>query len=183
MRFDATSLADVDFSLGIDEGEAIVAGGLAGAMQGGLVIQLLDLNSMYTIGKIAGVGTLNGGWIVLLALGVLFAVPFGAFVSGSINTFVNRVIMLSSRRPLLQKVLVPLLNRSALAVTTNALGNLYGLCVGIVFYVLLMPLWLTVIMGVRVPVPYLTVTSLVGIVAWTLYGGVLGLVYGLVIEA
>ncbi|WP_433627286.1 hypothetical protein [Halomicrococcus sp. NG-SE-24] len=183
MKFDTPSLADFDLSLGVDEGEAIVAGGLAGAVQAGLVVQLWDTSSIHRIGALVGADSLNGGWLVLLALGVLFAVPFGVFVSGSINTFVNRVIMLSSQRPMLQKVLVPLLNRSALAVTTNALGNVYGLGVGIVFHLVLMPLWLSVFMGVQTPVPYLTVTGLVGVLGWTLYGGVLGLVYGLVMEA
>lgn len=163
--------------------EASIAGGLAGAFQAVLVIQLFDLDAIKEIGTVVGVPTLNGGWLTMFGLGVVFALPFAAFVSRSINTFVNKVIMLSQQSTVLQKLLVPLLQRSALAVTTLALGNVYGIAVGVVFHLVVLPVWLTVVMGVPTPIPYLTLAGVVGVAAWALYGGLLGLVYGLVREA
>lgn len=170
-----------DFSS--EEAEATIAGGLAGALQAGLIIQLWDTDSIKTIGAIVGVPSIDGGWITLFGLGVALAVPFAGFVSGSIDSFVQKVMLLSSRSSVLQKILVPLLRRSAFVVTTAALGNIYGVIVGTVFYLFVMPAWLVAVMDVGIPVPYLTVTGLVGGGGWILYGGTLGIVYGLILDA
>ena len=183
MSFDTPSMSRVDEYIESDEVVAVVTGGVTGAAVGGLVMTIFALDSIRTVGQLVGAGSLNGGWLVLLPLGVLLAIPFAAFVSGSINSFVNQVIMLSSQYSVLQKVLVPLLNRSALAVTTSSLGAIYGLVVGVVFYLLLLPAWLAVVMGSSIAVPYLTIPGLVGVVGWLLYGNVLGLTYGLFMEA
>lgn len=183
MRFDSLALARIDDYLESDEVVSVVTGGVAGATVCGLVMHILATDSIRTLGSLVGAGSINGGWLVLLPLGVLLAIPFAAFVSGSINGFVNRVIVLSSQHASLQKVLVPLLNRSALAVTTASLGAIYGLAVGLVFYLLVVPAWLIVVMGDSIAVPYLTIPGLVGVVGWLLYGNVLGLTYGLFMEA
>ena len=162
--------------------EGVVIGGLFGALQAGLVMSLYRTEMVYEIGGIVGLYSLNGGWYVLLALGILFGIPFVAFVSGSINSFANTVIMLSSRSSALQKVLVPLLKRSALGVTCAGVGQLYGVGVGVLFQLVALPVWLRFVMGLSVPVPYLTVGGVVGVVAWALYGGAMGLVYGLILE-
>lgn len=162
--------------------EGIVIGGLFGALQAGLIMSLYRTEMIYEVGGIVGLYSLNGGWYVLLALGVLFGIPFVAFVSGSINSFANTVIMLSSRSSALQKVLVPLLQRSALGITCAGVGQLYGVAVGVLFHLIAMPVWLRLVMGLSVPVPYLTVGGIVGVVAWALYGGAMGLVYGLILE-
>ncbi|MFC6766362.1 hypothetical protein [Natrinema soli] len=91
-------------------------------------------------------------------------------------------MLLSSRNEHLQKILVPLLKRSALTTTTLALGNGYGIAVGVVLSLFLAPVWLTVAMGVPMAIPNVTIGGLVGVIAWALYGGTLGLVYGLILE-
>lgn len=164
------------------EMEAAIAGGLAGGFQAALVIQVYDTDAIKRIGAIFGVPTLNGGWLGMFALGVLFALPFSVFVSGSIDAFVSKVMVLSSRNEHLQKILVPLLKRSALTTTTLALGNGYGVAVGVVLSLFVFPIWLTVAMGVPMAIPNVTVGGLVGVIAWALYGGTLGLVYGLILE-
>jgi len=146
------------------------------------VIQLYDTDAIRRIGATFGVPTLNGGWLAMFALGVLFALPFSVFVSSSIDAFVSKVMLLSSRNEYLQKLLVPLLKRSALTTTTLALGNGYGVVVGVVLSLFLVPVWLTVAIGVPMAIPNVTVGGLVGVVAWALYGGTLGLVYGLILE-
>ncbi|WP_312907552.1 hypothetical protein [Natronosalvus caseinilyticus] len=171
-------------SLEVDarEIEAAIAGGIAGGFQAALVLQLHDTDAIREIGSIFGVPTLNGGWLAMFALGALFALPFSLFVANSIDSFVSKVMMLSSRNDYLRKLLVPLLKRSALTTTTLGLGNGYGLAVGVLFSLFLMPAWLTVVMGVPMAIPNLTGDGLFGVIAWTLYGGTLGLVYGLIIE-
>ena len=183
MKFHTPSLAGVGEYIESDEVAAVLTGGITGSVVGGLLMQILSMDSIRTLGGLVGTESLNGGWFALLPLGVLLAIPFAAFVSGSINGFVNEIIMLSSRHPALQKALVPLLNRSALAVTTSSLGAVYGVTVGVVFYLLLVPAWLAVGTGSSIAVPYLTVPGLVGVVGWLLYGTMLGLTYGLFMEA
>jgi hypothetical protein len=183
-RLAPASLIETIESLEFDAREtgAAVAGGLAGGFQAALVIQLYDTDAIRRIGATFGVPTLNGGWLAMFALGVLFALPFSVFVSSSIDAFVSKVMLLSSRNEYLQKLLVPLLKRSALTTTTLALGNGYGVVVGVVLSLFLVPVWLTVAIGVPMAIPNVTVGGLVGVVAWALYGGTLGLVYGLILE-
>ncbi|MFC6731608.1 MULTISPECIES: hypothetical protein [unclassified Haladaptatus] len=158
--------------------EAIVAGGLFGAFQGGLILQLWNPDAIREIGATVGMASLNGGWLALFGYGILLGIPFVAFVSGSVNAFVNKVIMLSSQSTVLQKLLVPLLSRSALGVTLFALGQGYGIVVGLMFWSLFVPGWLAIL-------GYPTATPLVDPIAlfsWATYGGMMGLVYGLVRE-
>jgi hypothetical protein len=173
-------------TLGFDihDVEGIVIGGLFGALQVGFIMGFYRTEMTYEIGGIVGLYSLTGGWWVTMVLGVLFGIPFVAFVSGSINSFANSVIMLSSRSSILQKMLVPLLQRSALGITCGGVGILYGIGVGIVFQVIALPIWLEFFIGISVPGPvlYLTIGGLFGVVAWTLYGGAMGLIYGLILE-
>ncbi|QSW99859.1 hypothetical protein [Haloterrigena alkaliphila] len=179
-----TALSEAVDSLEFDarEFEAAVAGGLAGGFQAAVVLQVHDTDSIRRVGAVFGAPTLDGGWLAMFALGVLFALPFSLFVSSSIDSFVQKVMLLSSKNDHLRTVLVPLLKRSALTTTTLGLGNGYGAAVGVVVSLFLMPIWLTVVMDVPTMIPNLTVDGLFGVVAWILYGGTLGLVYGLLLE-
>jgi hypothetical protein len=171
-------------SLEIDarEIEAAIAGGLAGGFQAALVLQLYDTDAIRRVGAVFGAPTLNGGWLATFALGIVFALPFSLFVANSIDSFVSKVMLLSSRNRYLRKLLVPLLKRFALTTTTLGLGSAYGIALGAVVSPFLLPAWLTVVMGVPTAVPDLTGAGLVGVVAWTIYGGTLGLAYGLILE-
>lgn len=167
------------FQLGVSEGEALVGAGLFGAFQGGLMLQVWHVAAIRQVGATVGVHSLTGSWVVLLGYGVLLAIPFVAFVSGSINAFTNRIIMLSSNSRVLQHLLVPLLKISALGVTLFALGQVYGLLVGLVVWGLALPAWLNLVVGMQVPFPYVNAFTLFG---WATYGGMCGLAYGLILE-
>ncbi|ELZ02832.1 hypothetical protein [Natrialba asiatica] len=167
----------------VREIEAAVAGGLAGGFQAALVLQLYDTDAIRRIGGGFGSPTLDGGWLAMFALGVLFALPFSLVVSRSIDSFVGTVMALSSRNESLRRLLTPLLKRSALATTTFALGNGYGIVVGAVSSLFLVPGWLPVAMGASTPFSNVTVAGVVGVLAWAIYGGTLGLVYGLILES
>lgn len=162
------------FALGVDEVEGIVAGGFAGAVLGGALLQLIGPEYVERLGAAVGTPGLWHGWVVLLVVGILLAVPFVWFVDGSINQFVNQIIALSRRSSVLQRILVPLLQRSAYGVTLYSLGQVYGLIVGVA-YIALLPIWL----GVVGTSPGYALHDLLTLIPWLVYGSNMGLVYGL----
>lgn len=168
-------------NLDTEELTASVGGGLAGGAAAAGVMWLWNDRLLVELGTLV-TDTVGWGVAVTLALGVVFALPFGAFVARSIDGFVSKVMMLSQRSDALRKLLVPMLQRSALATTTYTLGQGYGLAIGVLFHLLALPV-IVGAFGATVPFPYLTVTGLGGLVAWVVYGAVLGLVYGLVLES
>ncbi|QLG48731.1 hypothetical protein [Natrinema halophilum] len=170
------------FEVDVRAVEAAIAGGLAGGFQAALVIQLYDTDAIRRIGAVVGAPTLDGGWLAMFALGVLFALPFHGYVSRSIDGFVSKVLELSRANEALRTILSVVLRRSALTTTTVVLGNGYGIAIGILFSVFLLPMWLTVVTNVATPVPDVTIAGVAGVIAWTVYGGTLGFVYGLIIE-
>ncbi|SER09156.1 hypothetical protein [Natrinema salaciae] len=166
----------------VREFEAAIAGGLAGGFQAALVIQLYDTDAIRRVGAIVGAPTLDGGWLAMLALGVLFALPFRPVVSRTIDGFVSSITTLSRRNDAVRAVLVPLLRRSAFTTTMVGLGSGYGVAVGVLVSLFASPLWLSVATEQPAVVPDVTASGLVGVVAWTVYGGTLGLVYGSILE-
>ena len=177
METNIRSLFSLDFT--IDEAEGIIGATLFGAFQASVILHFADLTAIKMLGATVGVPTLFGGAVMLFVYGLLLGFPFLVFVSGSVNSFVTQVIMLSSKSTILQKLLVPLLNISALGVTLFALGEIYGLVVGIVFFGVAVPLWLTLIGYGGYTLPYFSLASLF---AWLTYGGMTGLVYGYIME-
>jgi hypothetical protein len=196
METNIRSLFSLDFT--IDEAEGIIGATLFGAFQASVILHFADLTAIKMLGATVGVPakilgetvdvltvtvgvpTLFGGAIMLFVYGLLLGLPFLVFVSGSVNSFVTQVIMLSSKSTVLQKLLVPLLNISALGVTLFALGEVYGIVVGIVFFGIAVPAWLTLIgYSGAYTLPYI---NLVTLFAWMTYGGMTGLVYGYIME-
>lgn len=170
------------FDIGIDEIEGIIGASLFGALQANLILHFHPdgLEAVKMLGATVREPTLTGGALLLFVCGVLLGLPFLAFASGSVNSFVTTVIALSSKSTLLQKLLVPLLNISALGVTLFALGQVYGLAVGVVFYGFGVPLWLSLIgYSGAYALPSL---GLIPLFAWMTYGGMMGLVYGVIME-
>lgn len=164
--------------LGVRDAEAVIAGGLFGAFQGGLMLTLWDVEAITMVGKMVGVESIMGSWLVFFGVGVLLGIPFVAFVSGSVSGFANRVIMLSRRSDILRKILVPGLKFSAYGVTLMGVGTIYGIILSVVFYGIAVPLWLLAL-GHSVPFPFITPFTVWG---WLTYGSMLGLVYGLIME-
>ncbi|WP_254524961.1 hypothetical protein [Natrinema caseinilyticum] len=159
--------------------EAVVAAGLAGGFQAALVVQLYDTDAIKRVGAVAGAPTLDGGWLAMFALGVLFAVPFHVFTSGSLDAVVAKGLVFTRRSDSSRRILRPLLERSALATTTFGLGTGYGFVLGVL---VLLPIWVAITTGTSTATHTATVAGVVGVVAWTTYGATLGLVYGSVLE-
>lgn len=165
--------------LGVRDAEAVIAGGLFGTFLGGLLLTWWEPEAIIMIGKMVGVESVVGSWVVLFGVGVLLGAPFVTFISCSVDAFANRVIMLSRQNDTLRKILVPALQFSAYGVTLMGVGTIYGIILGIAFYGLAVPLWLMVL-GYSVPFPFITPFTIWG---WSIYGAMLGLVYGLIMES
>ncbi|WP_227355062.1 hypothetical protein [Haladaptatus salinisoli] len=161
-----------------EEAHAATLAALAGAILVGILLQVTNSNVGVTeFGRLVG-ASYSTGWIVLLVASAGFALAFVEFLSRTVNSFVTRVITMSSQQEHLRKLLVPLLRRSALTLTAANLGLAYGLALAVVFHALLLPVWLRYVANVPVPVPNVDV----GLLVWVLYGGVLGVVYGQMME-
>lgn len=157
---------------------AVVAG-LLGALSGGVVVQLGNPALVRSAGGIVGPESAAVGWVTLTALGVLFAIPFVVVVSGSVNAFVEMVIAFTSGSDVLRAALVPLLHVSALGLTLFAIGLLYGLAIGVALFGIGVPVWAIIEAEPALPSTFF---DIVGLVGCTIYGGVLGLCYGLLEE-
>lgn len=169
---------DLDFEdVGVRDVEAVIAGGLFGAFQGGLMLTWWDYDAFMMIGQMVGVESTMGTWFVMFVLGILLGIPFVWFVSGSVDAFANQVIMLSSKVDILRKILVPALNFSAYGVTLMGVGTIYGILLSIFFFGLFVPNWVS-LMGYSAPLWLIHPGATWG---WLTYGSMMGLVYGYII--
>ncbi len=161
-----------------EEARAASLAALAGALLVGILLQVTNSNiAVMEFGRLVG-ASYSVGWLVLLVSSTAFALVFVEFLSRTVNSFVTQVISMSSQQEHLRKFLVPLLRRSALTLTAFNLGLAYGLALAIVFHALVLPALLRYVGDVPVPIPNLSLHVFV----WVLYGGVLGIVYGLMME-
>lgn len=162
-----------------EEIESTVFGWFLATIGIGVILQLGNVNLLSQVGGIVGSATNGGGWLALGILSVLLSVMYVVFVGGSINSFVTQVLMLTSKSEILNKILSPFIKRSAFLTTTSALGLIYGVILAIVVGGIGIPVWLNVVSGQSTP---LFNFDLLWIVAWILYGTLLGVGYGLANE-
>lgn len=161
--------------------EAVIAAvaGLLGAWAGVVILQLGNPALVRSAGWAVGSETIAGGWIALTAAGVLLAIPFGGIVSVSVNAFVEVIIAFTSGSDYLRAILVALLHVSALGLTLFGMGLLYGLAVGVAVFAIGVPVWTILAAKPALPPSFL---DIVGLVASTIYGGVMGLSHGVLKE-
>lgn len=163
----------------IDEIEGIIGASLFGSLLAVGLLHFVDPTAVELVGATVGASTLVGGGLVLFIAGLLFGLLFLGFVSGSVNAFVNQAIMLSSRSSLLRKLIVPLLNRSALGVTLLSLGTIYGIAIGIIVFGIAVPMMHAVVVGGNDALGFFRPVL---VVAWIVYGSTMGLSHGLILE-
>lgn len=166
-------------SFEVEQIDAAIAAGIVGAIQSGNLLQLWYIESIRFFARAVGRNDLTTGWVVLLVSGVVFSLLFAGIVSNFVQEFVTKTMMLSRKSDILRKVLVPMLNLTALGITLSGLGIAYGIVLGIVFYGLALPAWIHLVFGGGMPFPYL---DIVPIILWANYGALLGLVYGFLLE-
>lgn len=150
--------------------------GIASSVIGTAVLLLV------VFGADSGNGITNGTAVILGILGLLFGLLFSAYVARTINSFTSKAIWMSQRSTLLQRGLAPFFRRSALATTTSSLGLFYGLIVGIIVHIVLLPVWLGLGNGTTTAVEGLAAVGTIGILGWLLYGIATGTSYGLLLE-
>ncbi|MFB6179735.1 MAG: DUF6114 domain-containing protein [Halorientalis sp.] len=160
------------YELGGDarEQNAALTGAVAGGLVGSGVLYLAGgAQTLSALGTLVGGASVTSGLLVFMIAAVGLGLAFSWVLSRTINDFTNTVIMFSRRSPATQKILVPLIMRAALTVTAGSMGLVYGLVLGVGVFVL----------GAVGVIPQ---TGLAGLLAFTVYGAVLGNGYGLMME-
>ena len=146
-----------------------------GGLIGGIVSSILLLIASRTVEAIAVVfgfrGTVGNGWGTYMLLALVFGFAFALVVTQLVDQYVALVVSLTSRYESVRKAVMPLTNRFGMrVVVTTAMGLIYGLALGVVFVVILIPLQ---VMSIS-----LFQADPVGIIGFVLYGVILGVTYG-----
>ncbi|MFB6165627.1 MAG: DUF6114 domain-containing protein [Haloarculaceae archaeon] len=167
-------------TFGRDEQVAAIVGAILGSIPAGLLLWGFGgADSIRRFAWFVGAGSLGAGWAVWFGLAILFGLAFGVAMSRTVNSFTNTVIMVSQKSELTQRVLVPMLHRSALGLTAGSMGLIYGQVLGFGFFEYLMPVVLA-LNGHFVEYP---LADFPAIVAYIVYATILGTAYGLLLEA
>jgi hypothetical protein len=160
------------YDLGHSTGEesAATVGAITGGLVGtGTLYVLGGPGGLVSLGSLLGDASVAAGALVYMGVALVTGIAFAWVLASTINRFTNTVIMFSQRSKMTRKLLVPLLRRGALTVTAGSMGLVYGLAIGVVFYVL----------GVAGVVPQLGIP---GLVSFAVFGNVLGNGYGIMME-
>lgn len=171
------------FEFNIDRYDAAIAGGLVGMVQSGMLLHLFETWYVRAFAWLVGSNDITVGWTVMFTIAALGGLLFAGLVSNFVQDFSTSVMMLSRKSDILRKILVPLLNFSAMGITLSGIGWGYGLAFGLLVWSFAMPAWLHLFMGGGLgrgmPFPAL---GLLPLFAFAHYGGLLGLVYGYVLQ-
>jgi ABC-type multidrug transport system fused ATPase/permease subunit len=97
----------------------------------------------------------------------------------NVNKFTNTVIMVSRKSKATQKLLVPLLHKSALGLTAGSMGLIYGQILGFGFYAYITPI-IARLHGI--PAEFVQANFVV-IFGYIIYAQTLGTVYGQLLES
>lgn len=162
--------------------EGIVGGGLFGALLAGGLMNLISYELMMQFAHVVGSNSHDVAWLVMFGLGVLFAAGFELYAGKAFDPFVRSIMALTSRSSILRKMLQPMVHLSPMGSVCYLLGQGYGLAIGI-GHVLLVPLWLTYVMGEPTAFPMLNLHGIVAVVGWLVYGSMMGLVFGAILES
>lgn len=171
------------FGFNIDRYDAAIAGGLVGMVQSGMLMHLFGTYYIRAYAWLVGSNDITVGWTILFIISAVGGLVFAGTVSNFVQDFSTSVMMLSRKSDILRKILVPLLNFSAMGITLSGIGWGFGLAYGLIVWSFAMPVYLHLFMGgglaEGMPLPAM---GLLPLFAWAHYGGLLGLVYGYVLE-
>jgi len=154
-----------------DEQNAAAVGAVAGGVAGsGVLYAVGGVSALSALGSLIGTPSVLGGVATFVGIALVFGIAFAWVLAKTVTDFTNTVIMFSRRSQATQAILVPLIRRAALTVTAGSMGLGYGFAIGALFLVL----------GTATgAVPSLGVA---GLLAFTVYGAVLGNGYGMMLE-
>jgi hypothetical protein len=169
-------------ALGRVEQKATVVGSLAGGLAGAYFIYAaftpLYLRYMALVLGI-GPGSKTRGVIAFVAVAAFFGLLFGAFTARHVGTVAGNLMAFAKSNGVTRSLLGPFFRRAPLTTTTTLMGLAYGAIVGPLVGRLLVP---ELVVGAT-PFGYeLSQTAPEPILGFVVYGGVLGLAYGRVVE-
>jgi hypothetical protein len=145
-----------------------VVGGLAGS---GVLYAVGGRSALVSLGGVVGGEAVFTGVATFVGIALVLGIVFSWVLARTINDFTNTVIMFSRRSKVTQAILVPLIKRAALTVTAGSMGLIYGLVAGVGYLALA---------SATSAVPAL---GIAGVLAFAVFGSVLGNTYGLMIES
>jgi hypothetical protein len=170
---------DQTSSFGRDEQVAALIAALVGGGVAGVFMDVVGgADAMVTFSWLIGSTDPSQGWAVWMALAVGFGLYFGGAMARNVNKFTNTVIMVSRKSKLTQKILVPLLHKSALGLTAGSMGMIYGQILGFGFYAYVTPI-IARVHGI--PAEFVQANFVV-IFGYIIYAQTLGTVYGQLLE-
>lgn len=182
VKRDGMSTRNVVRPVRVRDIEGIVGGGLFGALLAGGLMNLIEYELMMQFAEIVGSYSHTIAWLVLFGLGVVFAVGFEFYAGVAFDPFVRSIMALTKQSAILRKLLNPMVHKSPMGAVCYLLGQGYGLAIGIA-HVVVVPLWLTYVMGVPTPFPMLNLEGLLAVIGWVVYGSMMALIFGLVVES
>ncbi|WP_255195314.1 hypothetical protein [Halorarius litoreus] len=164
------------------EQKATIAGSLVGGLAGAAVIYAaftpLYLRYMALVLGI-GPGSKTRGVIAFVAVAALFGALFGAFAARHAGTIGGNLIALAKSNALTRSLLGPFFRRAPLTTTTTLMGLTYGAILGLLVGRIAVP---ELVIGAT-PFSYeLSRTAAGPVFGFVVFGGVLGVTYGRIVE-
>lgn len=169
-------------ALGRTEQKATIVASLLGGVAGaGFVLATFEALYLRYMALVLGIGpgSRTRGVIAFLAITGFFGVLFGAFAARHGAGITRNAMALAKRTSLGRAVLGPLFRRAPLSTTTTLLGLVYGAVIGVFVGRIAVP---ALVIGAT-PFTYeLPRGAIEPVLGFVVFGGVLGLAYGRVVE-
>ena len=159
---------------------AVLFGSLFGGSVGGLVIyHMVAPVGMLYFSSLVGYGSYAMGWVVWLLICVLLGSLFAFAVGPRITSYADSLDDITGQDEDLEEVFGDVFEGAPLTATATLAGLAYGVLVAVVVGAILFPLAINTITPYGLPVPTLQPYFLL---AFVMYGTVMGLGYGVVKE-
>lgn len=161
---------------------AVVFGSLFGGSVGGLVMfHMVAPVSMLYFSSLVGYGSYAIGWAVWLVVALLLGGAFAVAIGPRVERYVDSIDEFAERDEDLEAVFGERFEHAPLTTTATVAGLVYGVVVAIAFGAIAFPLAVNTMTGpaIGLPVPVLQPYFLL---AFVVYGTVMGFGYGVVTE-
>lgn len=178
----AREAAPTPTAVGTRSQRAVVFGSLFGGAVGGLVIyHFVHPVMMRYFSSLIGYGNNAVGWAVWLVLALLLGGGFAVVAGPRIDDYADSLRAFAERDEDLEAVFGDFLETAPITTAATVAGLAYGVVLAVAFAAILFPLMVNTMTGpnVRLTMPYL---DWVFMLAFVVYGTVLGLGYGVVEE-
>ncbi len=148
-------------------------GSLLGGIVGGLVMYIAAPIHLAFVGSLAGLPNIPASLLVWLGLAVALGLLFGSIAGPAINVYTALSTWLTTRFSSLQTFVDPFSKWSPLGATTAGVGLLYGIAMGVVVGLVIIP----AAFGVEIPTDNYAIVA-----GYAVFGVFGGLGYGLTLD-